>query len=181
MVTSGQEMQVTDMYGTATVNVEANTPYAVTLSAELTAPHVLYGISGELPFTQITFMSTDTLTAQVFGLLGLQPDPSTGIVVVGLDTPSLRPAVGASAELSSSYESAFTLGATGPVRGQRVVEGGGGFVSFAQVMPGETEVRVTPPEGQGCLVFPAEVEEPPLLPVIAGQVSVMAFTCRPTP
>jgi hypothetical protein len=180
-VTSGQETQVTDMNGAATLNVEARAPYAVTLSAEMTAPHVLYGISGELPFTQVTFMSTDALTAQVLGLLGLQPDPTTGIVVIGLDTPNLSPAVGASAELSLSYESAFTLGAVGPVRGQSVVEGGGGFVSFAHVTPGETEVRITPPEDQRCLVFPGEVEDPLSLSVIAGQVSVMAFTCRPAP
>ena len=180
-VTSGQEVQITDMNGAATINVEARAPYMVTLSAEMTAPHVLYGISGELPFTQITFMSTDPLTAQVFGLLGLQPDPTTGIVVIGLDTPNLSPAIGASAELNLSYESAFTLGAVGPVRGRRVLEGGGGFVSFAQVTPGEAEVRISPPEGERCLVFAADVEEPPLLPVIAGQVSVMAFTCRPAP
>ena len=61
-----------------------------------------------------------------------------------------------------------------------VVEGGGGFVSFAQVAPGQTEVNVLPAEGYTCMVFPSETQDSFTLDVVANQVSLVAFTCRET-
>ena len=73
----------------------------------------------------------------------------------------------------------FSFGSTRPALGQTIISGGGGFVSFANVTPGDVQITVTPPEGSGCALFPAERDEQPTVQVYAGEVTVVAFTCKP--
>ena len=174
----GMTTSTTSADGTANLGAKLNTTYEVILTSDQHAPHHIIGDLGDEAVEQVTFVSTFTLTNQVFSLLNLTSDPDKGIVVIGLDLPNLAPAVGASAELSQSYESAFVFGTTTPIAGQTILSGGGGFVSFANVTPGETQVSVTPPEGARCAVFPAEERDQPTIQVYPGEVTVLAFTCR---
>ena len=180
LVSSAPEGQasITDMSGEASFSVPAGSSYEVTLDAEGYSTHHLFGELGMSDATQISFVSADTLTRQVFSALGLTPNQETGIVVIGLDRPDLSPAIGTSAELSTDYAEAFVLGNFGPSRGREVITGGGGFVSFANVTPGEVEVLVTPAEGERCAVFPRNESTSFTIPVYAGQVSIVAFTCQ---
>ena len=173
------EMSSTNEEGNVTFSLPAESDYEVVLSGETYPPHHVLGELGTEASQQITFVSTLSLSQQVTGALGLSPDDTTGIVVVGLDAPNLSPAVGASATLSSPFMEAFTLGRFGPVKGDTITQGSGGFVSFAQVTAGPTDVQVTPPEGQVCAVFPAERSMTATIEVYPGEVTIIAFTCRP--
>ena len=175
---TGVTNAITTMDGVAAFGAQLNTTYEVVLTSDQHAPHHILGDLGDEPAEQVTFVSTFSLTNQVFSLLNLTPDPNKGIVVVGLDLPNLAPAVGASAELNQEYESAFVFGAVAPSTGQTVLAGGGGFVSFANVTPGEALITVTPPESSLCTVFPAERRDQPRVQVYPGEVTVIAFTCR---
>ena len=88
--------------------------------------------------------------------------------------------MGTGAEIDLDYEKAFVFGQSAPMTSSVVVAGGGGFVIFAQVAPGETEVRALPAEGYSCMVFPSESQDTFTLSVVANQVSLVAFTCRET-
>ena len=177
---------LTDDSGSITFDLPSQSEYEVILSGEGYSAHHLFGALGDQNATQISFVSTDQLTQQVFTALGIQPSMDKGIVVIGLDRPNLAPAVGASAELESPYEKVFTLGQFGPSEGSSVIAGGGGFVSFANVEPGDIRVFVQAPENQRCALFPRDdwsqeisAEEPNfILPVYAGEVSIVAFTCK---
>ena len=175
------EQLSTDQSGTASIRLAPLSDYEVIINGEGYSAHHLFGSLGESDATQISFVSPDTLTAQVFSALGTSPDPTKGIVVIGLDQPNLAPAVGTRADLSSDYEKSFTLGSFGPSEGNEVISGGGGFVSFANVSPGEAIVSVEPKMAERCAVFPRNESSEYTLPVYAGEVSVMAFICQPLP
>ena len=169
---------VTDLSGQASFPLNPFSSYEVTLQAEGYSPHHLFGELGDQDALQISFVSSDTLTSQVFSALGITPDANKGIVVIGLDRSNLSPAVGTKAELNGAYELAFTLGSFGPSLGQEVISGGGGFVSFANVEPGNIDVLVEPVEGETCAIFPKNESTSFSIPVYAGAVSIVAYTCQ---
>ena len=171
---------LTDPNGQAIFQVSSSSSYEVRLQSTGYSTHHLYGELGDNNAKQISFVSNDSLTNQVFSALNISPDPSKGIVVIGLDRPNLSPAVGSKAELNGAYELAFTLGSFGPSMGQEVVAGGGGFVSFANVEPGMLEVMVEPAPGETCRLFPKNQSESFTIPVYAGEVSIVAYTCQAT-
>ena len=111
--------------------------------------------------------------------LGLADDPSTGIVVVGLDTPSLRPAVGAGAQVEGLTTPGFIFDAAGmPRPGNTLVAGGASFVSLPGVATGLAAVRVTAPAGQRCALREGGGDTAALT-VRAGAVHVVSFICAP--
>ena len=169
---------VTGIDGSTAVGAAFDTAYRISVQGEGYPTHHIVGELGDVPVTQISFVSDHMLMMQVFSALGLMPQPDKGTVVVGLDKVDLSPAIGASAELNTTYDQAFVLGSFGPSRGQTIQMGNGGFVSFANVEPGQIPVIVTPPSGSQCKVFPAEQNQRVEIPVFAGEVSVVAFTCR---
>ena len=169
---------MTDANGQASFQIPPFTPYEVRLQADGYNTHHLFGELGENDARQISFVSNNGLTSQVFSALNISPDSSKGIVVIGLDRPNLSPAVGSKAELNGTYEVAFTLGSFGPSVGQEVISGGGGFVSFANVDPGMLEVVVEPVLGEQCRLFPRNESENFTIPVFAGEVSIVAYTCQ---
>jgi hypothetical protein len=173
------ELEPTDGSGEISINVGVGATYLVSLSAADTRPHHIIGVAAEEPSTQVTFVSNDTLTSQVFGFLSISPSAERGIVVIGLDKPDLSPAVGASVELSADYDAAFALGQFGPVEQREITAGVGGFITFANVEAGAVSFDVMPPEGERCRVFSGEPEEQLTIPSVAGQVTVVALTCRP--
>ncbi len=124
-------------------------------------------------------MSADFRRGDVFGLLGLVDDPAKGILVVGLDAPNLVPAVGAAATLDVEHGEAFVFGGQLPTPGQAIPAGEQGFVTFPNVSPGWVTIDTTFPTGD-CRSFPSETENNQVQ-VIAGEVAVVAFTCRSAP
>ena len=173
-VSTNSQMSETDSTGRAAVMV-APGPYAIRLERSGTRTHVLYGNAGSNPFEQITFYSSESITGFVLSALSIDDDPNRGMVVVGLDTPSLAPAVGAMASLSVEHDPSFIL-TNRPMLGDTVIEGAGGFVTFPNVETGEVSIAVDYPSGD-CKPFPSESGAPDII-VEAGVVSIFAFTCR---
>ena len=169
-----------------TFDLPSQSEYEVILSGEGYSAHHLFGALGDQNATQISFVSTDQLTQQVFTALGIQPSMDKGIVVIGLDRPNLAPAVGASAELESPYEKVFYSRSIGPSEGSSVIAGGGGFVSFAKCRARrhprlhssarKPTLRAVPRDDWSQEI---SAEEPNyILPVYAGEVSIVAFNAE---
>lgn len=175
-VTSNGTDAITDETGRATVDVKAAAAYEVVLTKGDTRIHRVFGIAGEEPFEQITYMSSEMITSFVFNSLGLTDDTERGILVVGLDLPSLAPAVGASAAIDLQSSEPFVFAGIQPTFSDTIPETGQGFITFPNVEPGVVTITVSYPEGS-CRVFPAETEDLQV-PVTAGEVSIIAYTCR---
>lgn len=175
-VTSECGTSQTDANGLATVDISQGA-YAIGLTVGGARKHTVYGVSGPTPFTQITYMSPDFITSSVFGQLNILDDPAKGIVVIGLDTPSLAPAVGASATISGDSGEPFTFVGNSPTLTNTIAPNGQGFLTFPNVTPGQIRVETSFPNGS-CSVFPSEDGEVDVT-VAAGEVSVIAYTCRP--
>lgn len=171
-------MAITDSTGTVKFNVEERINYEITLEGDDYVTHHLFGEIGDQPAEQISFVSTQSLTQQVLSSLGLTSDPNKGIVVIGLDRPNLAPAIGTSVDLDTEYDKAFILGSFGPSEGNEIISGGGGFVSFANVLPGQVNVLVQPQAGENCTVFPRNESAEYVIPIYAGEVSIVAFICQ---
>ena len=120
-------------------------------------------------------MSPEMITGFVFGQLGLMDQETKGILVVGLDTPTLAPAVGASAQIDVESDTPFVFAGSTPTGGQEIPSTGQGFVTFPNVTPGEVNIETSMANG-GCRIFPAE--DGVTVTVKAGEVSVVAYTCR---
>ena len=166
---------VTDAQGEA-VLVLPEGPYAVRMVKAGVRTHTIYGVSAGIGFEQVTYFSSERITGLVFGSLGIADDPEAGTVVVGLDLPSLAPAIGASAALDLASAAPFVLSQSGAVGGDTIGQGQLGFVSFPNTEVGEATITVTYPQGE-CAVFPAEAGASGLV-VTAGEVSIVAYTCR---
>ena len=174
-VSSGDIDETTDASGQASVPVPQG-PYHVVLSAGDARAHHVYGVADENAFTQISYMSPDSITMGVFGALSIQDDPTRGILVVGLDQPSLAPAVGASAAIDVASDPAFIFSGMFPTPGATIVAGGQSFVTFPNVEAGPVQVSATMVDG-ACLPFPALSGELDI-EVHPGEVSVVAFICE---
>lgn len=174
-VTGPANSSTTDATGRATVSVMPGV-YEVSLEGPGARTHRVWGAAGQSDFEQITYMSPDMITGFVFQSLGLTDDPSMGILVVGLDTPSLAPAVGATASIEGEHGTPFVFAGNRPTSGQAIPMGGQGFVTFPNVTPGTVRINTTYPNGT-CAAFPAETDDR-TVEVIAGEVAVIAFTCR---
>ena len=174
-VTAGDQQALTDASGTASVLVPEGA-YHVALDPPDARIHTLYGVAGTEGFVQTSYVSPDSVTTGVFGSLGLADDPTRGTVVVGLDTPSLAPAVGASASLSSASDAAFIFAGFAPQSGSTIPAGGQSFVTFPNVEAGPTTITALFPGGS-CAPFPAEAGDPQVT-VHPGEVSVVAYICR---
>ena len=135
------------------------------------------GVAGDAAFEQITYMSPENITSMVFGSLGLMDNPERGILVVGLDLPNLAPAVGAGASIDKASDNSFVFAGIQAVFATEIPSNGQGFLTFPNVEPGEVNVTVSYPQGS-CRIFPAETEAVPVT-VTAGEVTVVAYTCRP--
>ena len=175
---SNDNTRTTDSNGKVTFNLSAESNYEVILEGTGFVAHHLFGELGSQSTEQISFVSNQSLTQQVYSALGMTPAQDKGIVVIGLDLPNLSPAVGTSVDLNAEYEKAFVLGSFGPSEGNEVITGGSGFVSFANVVPGQVEVLIQANEGENCAVFPLNETTSLILPVYAGEVSIVAFTCQ---
>ena len=169
--------EITDDDGQATISVEADATFEVRIEGDGLLNHVLVGPAGEEPFNYISFVSTESLYDTVLSMMGLEQQPDTGIVVVGVDYDDLSPVVGAKVSIGNEHDPAFTLGSTGPQVGDTIPEGAMGMVSFPNVRLGESSVLVEPPDGVLCTAFPGGGQMP-YFPVMQKFVTVVQFHCR---
>jgi len=163
--------------GTAAVDVPSGAPFEILADAPGYSRYHLFGLAGTADFELVSFVSSDSLTSQVMTMLGETLDDSRGILVVGMDTPSLQPAVGASVSIDADSGQPFIFAGQVPEHGNEVIEGGSSFVSFPNTSPGPVQLTVTPPDGQACHAYPGpgEMNE---IDVHAGDVSVVSYTCE---
>lgn len=175
VVTAGDQEETTDASGRASVMVSVG-PYHVVLEASDARAHHIYGVAGEVDFTQISYMSPESITLGVFGSLSLQDDATRGTLVVGLDQPNLAPAVGASASIDAASDPAFIFAGFFPQAGTTITAGGQSFVTFPNVDAGLVAVSATLPGGT-CLPFPG-LSGDPQVEMHPGEVSVVAFICE---
>ena len=174
-VSAGGVDVTTDASGKGTVDVPAG-PYQIALNQAGARTHTVFGVAGDKAFEQITYMSPDNITGFVFSSLGLKDDKERGILVVGLDLPNLAPAVGAGATIDKGSDKSFVFAGIQAVFATEIPSNGQGFLTFPNVEPGEVNVTVSYPKGS-CRIFPAETDAAPVT-VTAGQVTVVAYTCR---
>jgi len=174
-VTGPRGQGSTDASGRVSLEVAVG-PYQFALDAPGARMHRVWGVAAGDAFEQITYVSPDMITAFVYGGLGLADDLTKGIVVVGLDTPSLAPAIGAMAALNVAHDPPFVFAGSRPAAGHVIPADGQGFVTFPNVPPGPVEITVSYPDGI-CRIFPGETSQEGL-EVVAGEVAVVAFTCR---
>ncbi|MEE2756037.1 MAG: hypothetical protein VYA30_05230 [Myxococcota bacterium] len=166
---------ITDTSGSAVVQVDPG-EFRLALDAPGARRHHLFGVATDVDFEQITYLSPEMITGLVYGQLGLADDPEKGIVVVGLDRASLAPAIGAEATLDVESDDGFVIAGPQASIGTSIPPNGQGFVTFPNVVPGTASVSATYPGGQ-CRVFPANGPEREI-EVIAGEVSIIAYTCE---
>ncbi len=164
--------------GRCTVTVAAGQPFALDVTGASILPHLLQGDAADQAFESISFVATASLTDQIYGLLGVSRAPDKGTVVVGLDTPALSPAYGASASIGASSELTFVFGASRPIEGDTLVDGGSSIVTFVNVEPGAVVVSPTGADGTTCLASPAEQSSEYSVQVTAGVISIVTFICR---
>ena len=167
--------------GEVTVQLAAQQPFEVVVQAAGYAPLHLHGRTASGDFTLVSFAASRALTRAVLGALGITDDGTRGLVVAGLDTPSLRAAVGAGASVDGARGPAFIFDATGmPRLGDTLVAGGASFVSVSGVAPGQATVRATAPTGQRCALREGGGSTATVT-VQAGAVHVVSFTCAAMP
>tara|TARA_B100001093_G_scaffold495543_1_gene540148 strand:+ start:180 stop:908 length:729 start_codon:yes stop_codon:yes gene_type:complete len=166
---------MTDSSGAAVVQVDPG-EFRLALDAPGARRHHLFGVATDIDFEQITYVSPEMITRLVYGQLGLVDDPDKGIVVVGLDRANLAPAVGAAASLDLASDEGFVIAGPQASAGTSIPPNGQGFVTFPNVVPGIVSVSATYPDGQ-CQVFPANGPDRDIQ-VIAGDVSIIAYTCE---
>lgn len=163
--------------GEATLELPAGQAFEVVLTASGYAPMHLHGLAAEGDFTLVSFAASQAVTRTVLRALGLADDPNTALVVAGLDTPQLRPAVGAGARVAGVAAPGFLFDATGmPRAGNTLVAGGASFVTLPGVPPGEANLEVTAPPGQRC-AFREDGGDTVGFTARAGAVHVLSFIC----
>ena len=168
----------TDARGECDVELAGTSAYQLVVTGDSVLNHQLFGQAGTEDFTTISFVATPNLTRQIYSMLGISRDTSAGTVVVGLDTPSLAPATGASAAIDADAELAFVLGSRLPEEGTTLVAGGSSIVTFVNVPPGPVTVTATGASGTSCGVTPARSGNTHTIEAIADVVSVVTFICE---
>lgn len=170
------ESTTTDSAGSASLSVPAGQPLTL-LADNGDLPHRYHGMAGSDDLSIVGFLATQSITSQVYGMLGLGFDDTQGVVVAAMDLADLSPAYGASAALSTGAEGSFVFGPTLPESGDTLVDGGSSVVFFPNIPPGSAEITVTPPSGLACTLVDAGTDTVEV-PVVAGAVTVAVFVCQ---
>ena len=170
------ESTATDSTGSASLLVPAEQPFTL-LADSGDLPHRYHGLAGGEDFSIVGFLATQSITSQVYGMLGLSFDDTQGVVVAAMDLADLSPAYGASAALSTGTDGSFVFGPTLPESGDTLVDGGSSVVFFPNIPPGSAELTVTPPAGLSCALIDAGIDAVEV-PVVAGEVTVAVFVCQ---
>ena len=175
-LTSSIEEITIDASGTGSILVPGNAQFTIQVEAPDYVTHQLIAKSGEEDIRLVTLLAAEDISLQIYGMLDIEANEDRGTLVVALDHPDLSPATGASAEIDSEHDGAFVLGGFGPSL-SNVVPSGAGFVSFANVEPGPTNISVTPADGEHCWFYDAGGDSA-TVSVTTGQATVAFFMCE---
>ena len=175
VLTSSLESVTADSAGMGDIQVTGESQFTIQVDAPGYVTHQLVAMAGTENTSLVTFLATESLSLMVYGQLGITANPDKGTLVVALDHPDLSPATGASTDISSANDGAFVLGNMG-ASFSNVVPAGAGFVTFANVDPGETSISVTPAPGETCW-FHAAGGDGATVNVTAQQATVAFFIC----
>ncbi|MDG1480289.1 MAG: hypothetical protein P8R54_11900 [Myxococcota bacterium] len=170
------ESTITDSTGSAALSVPAGQPLTL-LADSGDLPHRYHGMAGSEDLSIVGFLATQSITSQVYGVLGLSFDDAQGVVVAAMDLADLSPAYGASAALSTGTDGSFVFGPTLPESGDTLVDGGSSVVFFPNIPPGSATLTVAPPPGLACTLVDAGTDTVDV-PVVAGEVTVAVFACQ---
>ena len=140
-LTSSLEEQILDVSAEGSILVPGESQFTIQVEAPGYVTHQLIAMSGQEDTSLVTLLATESISLQMYGMLDLEADPEKGTLVVALDYPNLSPATGASAEIDSSHDGAFVLGAMGPSF-SNVVPSSAGFVTFSNVEPNDAPVKL---------------------------------------
>ena len=175
LLTSSLEEQTLDASAMGTIQVPSESQFRIQVDAPGYVTHELVAMSGKEDINLVTLLASESISLQMYGMLNLEANPEKGILIVALDYPDLSPAVGATADIDSSHDGAFVLGAMGPSF-SNVVPSSAGFISFPNVEPGSTTISVTPPEGKKCWFYDAGEQNATVM-VNAAHATVAFFMC----
>ena len=175
--TASGESATTDAEGRAMLEVPGNSILQLSLTKDEALDHLLFGPTGTDNFEFVTFMSTEVLFSAVQSVLGVSAQAGTGFLVVGIDYEDLSPVVGASASIDLEHDEPWVLGPSGASFSDTIITGMMGMVAFPNVVPGEADITVSPPEGVVCTAFPGPESMPPT-PVHEDIVTVVTFRCH---
>ncbi len=166
----------TDASGQADAEISGMSDFEFLLEGEGVLDHVLYGEAQDEDFSLITYVGTEAMSEMVLQMLNLSVSPQSGMLVVGVDTTSWAPVVGAEVRILGQQGTAFVIGSTGmPALGQSIPSGGMGMVSFAGLVQGEVEVEVTAPAGFECAPHPGGAYTQ--VPIYERTVTVVSVQC----
>lgn len=176
------EVLPTDDEGQARFEMASQTDFDFEITGADLQPTLLQGNSGIQDFTFTTFVGSTDVHDGVVGQLGLPPrDPARGTLVVAMDTPALQAVEGAAASISVDSDTPFIFVDGVPTLAEDglLVFQAAGFVTFANVEPGDVVVTATAPPNTGCLSFPglAATADFRTYSVRAGAVTVAQFIC----
>ena len=170
----------TESDGSVSLRVSGNEKFTVQTINGGYMDHSVTGMAGTEDFSVVSLMASRELTEQIYSMLDISADASKGILIVALDDPLLRPAIGARAAVDLNNDGAFVFGSTAVEWSDTVPSGGSGFVAFPNIQTGLAQLTVTAPDGQKCWFSPggphsstaaAEVN------ITADEVTVALFTC----
>ncbi len=180
-VTWGEEVVATDANGRARFTLPSRTDFAVSGAAAGIQTTWIEGNTGVRSFQFTTFVGSTDLHDQVVASIGLPPrDPARGTLVVAMDTAALQAALGAVANVSPEGDHPFVFVNGQAELGRELVFQADGFVTFPNVVAGEVEVTVTPPESNICLSFPglSGPSDYTTYTVHPGAVTTAQFICQ---
>ena len=170
----------TNSEGDVLLRIAGNSQYTITTTASGYMDHNVTGLSGTEDFTAVSLMASRDLTDQIYGMLNIDVDPSKGVLIVAIDDPELRPAIGASASTNLNNDGAFVFGATSVEWSDTIPSGGSGFVAFPNIESGDAQITITAPENQNCWFSPGGTPDSTTTAsaqITEDQVTVVLFTC----
>ncbi len=176
-VSNEDSTENTNADGNALLQIPASSPFELIASANNYQTYHLFGMSGEDDFVLTSFGSSKAVTEATLNSVSLAYDETKAIVVVGLDTVALAPAVGASASIDVAHDDPFVFEGAYPKAGDTIVAGGMSMVTFPNVVPGPVKITVTPPQGQTCHAYPGP-QDLTEITAHADHVSVISYICK---
>lgn len=182
-VTHGSQQKTTDGLGKATIELKPGAPYEVVAAATNYLPIHFHGIAGMADFSASHSVLTDMQLAQLGGVLGIAYDATKGIVSVAAITPDGKPlSAPMKVELMVAAGAAIVPDVSSPVgytKSNTTLTGNLSQVYLINVPPGPVVVKVTPPSGLSCTVFPGSMPQGAEAVVsIAHEMSSLGLVCK---
>lgn len=182
-VTYKSQKKTTDTNGNATIDLPPGAPYEVIAKATGFPPLHIYGIAGSAAFSLGRGLYTDTQLTQLAGALGTTYDMTKAIisvVVVGANLDYLPESI--AIDTSVTYGFALVPDPSSPVgftKSNATLPGKPSEVYLVNVTPGAVPLKVTPPAGKSCTVYPSAMPQgTEALVGYAHEISTVQLVCK---